>query len=150
MLGYLLYLYIHLSISGVPIQIISDTFLTGRSFTKRVRDLLHYQRAIEYINDRYSDSTAEEVAKEHFCAICREEMCAWQQHDASREGPVQVEERLSSKRRAIKLTRESFRPKILSCGHTLHLGCLKGWFERQRTCPICRRPVHKRAPRLIT
>lgn len=149
MLGCLLCLYIHLSTSGVPIQIIHDTFLTGRSFAKRVRDLLHYQRAIEYINDRCSDSTAEGVAREHFCAICREEMSVWQQTDASREVPVQavqVEERLSSKKRAIKPTRESSRPKILPCGHTLHLGCLKSWFERQETCPICRRPVHSRAP----
>lgn len=145
MLGYLLYLYIHLSTSGVPIQIIHDTFLTGRSFAKRVRDLLYYQRAIEYINDRCSDSTAEEVAREHFCAICREEMSSWKQTNASREGSSQVEERLSSKRRAIKLTRESSRPKILPCGHTLHLGCLTSWFERQETCPICRRPVHRSA-----
>ena len=146
MLGYLFYLYIYLSTSGVPIHIIHDTFLTGRSFVKRLRDLLRYQRAIKYINDRYSNSTAEEIAKDRFCVVCREEMFAGQQTDASREGPVQVGERLGSKRRATKPMRESSRPKTLPCEHTLHLGCLKSWFERQKACPICRRPVYTRVP----
>lgn len=33
------------------------------------------------------------------------------------------------------------RPKKLPCGHTLHLGCLKSWLERQQVCPTCRTPV---------
>jgi len=28
--------------------------------------------------------------------------------------------------------------KKLSCGHILHLHCLRSWLERQQTCPICR------------
>jgi len=27
----------------------------------------------------------------------------------------------------------------LSCGHTFHLDCLKQWFQRKRTCPMCKR-----------
>lgn len=145
MLGYLFYLYIHLSTSGVPVQIIHDTFVTVHTFTKHLRDLLYHQRAISYIDDRCSDSTPEEVDREVFCVVCWEEMYAWQQTDALREGPAQVEQRLGSRRRATKFKHQSSRPKRLPCGHTVHFGCLKIWFESQKACPICRRPVRKRA-----
>lgn len=36
---------------------------------------------------------------------------------------------------------ESKKPKILPCGHALHLSCLKSWIERSPTCPICRLPI---------
>ena len=144
-LGYLFYLSIYLTFSAVPIQIIRDAFLTVRSLAKRARDLLRYQRAIEFINNRYSDPTAEELAREDFCIFCQEEMSAWQQIDTSREGPVQVEEGSRPKRRTTMSMRESSRSKRLPCGHILHLGCLKRWFETQTTCPTCRRPARSGA-----
>lgn len=33
------------------------------------------------------------------------------------------------------------KPKILPCGHALHLSCLKNWIERSPTCPMCRLPI---------
>ena len=26
---------------------------------------------------------------------------------------------------------------ILNCGHKYHRNCLKKWFQKKRTCPIC-------------
>ncbi|CAF4605472.1 unnamed protein product, partial [Rotaria magnacalcarata] len=39
--------------------------------------------------------------------------------------------------------------KRLTCQHIFHKNCLRSWFQRQQTCPICRttvlRPVPARA-----
>lgn len=29
----------------------------------------------------------------------------------------------------------------LSCGHVFHMACIRGWLDRRRTCPMCRRRV---------
>ncbi len=65
------YLSMYLEFSVVPIQIIRDAFLTARSLVKRAQDFLRHQRAIEYINDPYSDSTKEELATGDLCIFCR-------------------------------------------------------------------------------
>lgn len=41
----------------------------------------------------------------------------------------------------VKETLKKFQPKILPCGHFLHLYCLKNWFERSKNCPICRMDI---------
>lgn len=142
-LAYLFYLSAYLKFSAVPVQIIRDTFSTVQSFTTRAQDFLRHQRAIQYINDRYTDSTAGEIAREDVCVVCREEMSAWQQINMPRKGPGQVDEGSKPGSRATESTRQTLRPKRLPCGHILHLGCLKSWFETQTTCPTCRRPVHR-------
>ena len=30
---------------------------------------------------------------------------------------------------------------ILDCGHKFHSACIISWFEKELTCPICRKPV---------
>jgi E3 ubiquitin-protein ligase synoviolin len=111
---------------GLPIHIIRDVFVTSRDFLKRLNALLRYRRAIQEMN-QYPDATEEELARENTCIICREEMRPW---DAA-GNPATV---------------DRVRPKKLPCGHTLHLGCLKSWLERQQVCPTCRRPVATERP----
>lgn len=106
---------------GLPIHIIRDLFMTSRDFLKRLSALLRYRKAIQEMN-RYPDATEEELAQENTCIICREEMHHW--NPAANSGQV-----------------DRVRPKKLPCGHTLHLGCLKSWLERQQVCPTCRSPV---------
>ncbi|KAI1205956.1 uncharacterized protein F4807DRAFT_441115, partial [Annulohypoxylon truncatum] len=105
---------------GLPIHIMRDLFLTARSFVKRLSALMQYRKALRGMNN-YPDATAEELAREDTCIICREDMRPW---DPSAVGAV-----------------ERFRPKRLPCGHILHFGCLRSWLERQQVCPTCRRPV---------
>lgn len=105
---------------GLPIHIMRDLFLTTRSFLKRLGALVKYRKALADMN-KYPDATQEELQREDTCIICREEMRPW---DAANPGAV-----------------ERSRPKKLPCGHILHLGCLKGWLERQQVCPTCRRSV---------
>ncbi|KAI1436025.1 hypothetical protein GGR50DRAFT_653285 [Xylaria sp. CBS 124048] len=105
---------------GLPIHIMRDLFMTARSFVKRLGALIRYRKALRDMN-KYPDATGEDLGREDTCIICREEMRPW---DPSAAGAV-----------------ERSRPKKLPCGHILHLGCLKGWLERQQVCPTCRRSV---------
>ncbi|KAI9902891.1 hypothetical protein N3K66_002243 [Trichothecium roseum] len=118
---YVTFFLMHLVFYGLPIHIMRDLFLTARDFVKRLGALLRYRRAIGEMN-QYPDATPEELAQENTCIICREEMRAWD--PVNNPGAV-----------------DRVRPKKLPCGHTLHLGCLKSWLERQQVCPTCRRPV---------
>ncbi|KFH43281.1 E3 ubiquitin-protein ligase-like protein [Hapsidospora chrysogenum ATCC 11550] len=118
---YIAFFFMLIMFYGLPIHIIRDLFMTSRDFLKRLSALLRYRRAIQEMN-RYPDATAEELSQENTCIICREEMRPWD--PVNNPGAV-----------------DRARPKKLPCGHTLHLGCLKSWLERQQVCPTCRSPV---------
>ncbi|KAL2870015.1 E3 ubiquitin-protein ligase HRD1 [Aspergillus lucknowensis] len=123
---YLTFFAILFTFYGLPIHILRDVVVTIRSFGRRIMDFVRYRNATRDMNERYPDATAEEVAREEVCIICREEMAHWQQQPGERPA-ARVSERL--------------RPKKLPCGHILHFSCLRSWLERQQNCPTCRRPV---------
>jgi E3 ubiquitin-protein ligase synoviolin len=123
---YLTFFAILFTFYGLPIHILRDVVVTIRSFGRRLVDFMKYRTATRDMNERYPDATAEEIAREDTCIICREEMVPWQQ--PAGEG----------NRRAVP---ERLRPKKLPCGHILHFACLRSWLERQQNCPMCRRPV---------
>ncbi|KAF2466803.1 uncharacterized protein BDR25DRAFT_306002 [Lindgomyces ingoldianus] len=125
---YLGFFMILMAFYGIPIHIMRDLFITIRSFIKRINDFVQYRNATRDMNARYPDATAEELARENTCIVCREEMRPWVQPgaDATQAGR-RVDERQ--------------RPKKLPCGHILHFHCLRSWLERQQVCPTCRRPV---------
>ncbi|XP_044721918.1 RING-H2 zinc finger domain-containing protein [Hirsutella rhossiliensis] len=118
---YVAFFFMLLMFYGLPIHIMRDLFMTSRDFVKRLHALLRYRRAIQEMN-RYPDATAEDLAQENTCIICREEMRPWD--------PVGNPSAI-----------DRVRPKKLPCSHILHLGCLKSWLERQQVCPTCRSPV---------
>lgn len=106
-----------------------------RSFFKRIADFWKYRTATRDMNERYPDATAEEVAREDVCIICREEMRPW---SATNEGAAGPEHGIH---RPPSAAAERMRPKRLPCGHILHFACLRSWLERQQNCPTCRRSV---------
>lgn len=118
---YVTFFVVLLMFYGLPIHIIRDVYITASAFFKRLSSLLKYRRAIQSMN-ALQDATAEDLAREDTCIICREEMRVWDPQ---------------TNYAAVERTR----PKKLACGHILHLGCLKSWLERQQVCPTCRRPV---------
>ncbi|KAL2831824.1 hypothetical protein BDW59DRAFT_140095 [Aspergillus cavernicola] len=122
---YLTFFAILFTFYGLPIHILRDVVVTIRSFARRIMDFVRYRNATRDMNERYPDATAEEVAREEVCIICREEMTPWQQPGDRPAAPVP----------------ERLRPKKLPCGHILHFSCLRSWLERQQNCPTCRRPV---------
>lgn len=120
---------------GMPIHIIRDVAITIRSFYKRITDFVRYRHATRDMNERYPDATAEEIAREDVCIICREEMRPW--GNPNQPGaPTAGANRIAS-----NSVDERLRPKKLPCGHILHFACLRSWLERQQNCPTCRRPV---------
>lgn len=122
----------------MPIHIIRDVALTIRSFYKRITDFVRYRHATRDMNERYPDATAEEIAREDVCIICRETMRPWRaaplDSNPLPEGAMAGEDSRSS-------LDARLRPKKLPCGHILHFACLRSWLERQQNCPTCRRPV---------
>ena len=120
---------------GMPIHIIRDVAITIRSFYKRITDFVRYRHATRDMNERYPDATAEEIAREDVCIICREEMRPWGRPDQP-GAPAVGADRIAS-----HSVDERLRPKKLPCGHILHFACLRSWLERQQNCPTCRRPV---------
>lgn len=122
---------------GMPIHIIRDVALTIRSFYKRITDFVRYRQATRDMNARYPDATAEEVAREDVCIICREDMKPWQAQTIAGADPAAAEPDDSG----LAAVDERLRPKKLPCGHILHFACLRSWLERQQNCPTCRRPV---------
>lgn len=118
---YIAFFFMLLMFYGLPIHIMRDLFMTSRDFVKRLHSLLRYRRSIQEMN-RYPDATAQDLAQENTCIICREEMRPWD--PVGNPGAV-----------------DRVRPKKLPCSHILHLVCLKSWLERQQVCPTCRSPV---------
>jgi E3 ubiquitin-protein ligase synoviolin len=84
------------------------------------------------MNERYPDATAEEIAREDTCIICREEMRPYALANRVNGAPEQA---------ARNPVAERMRAKKLPCGHVLHFACLRSWLERQQICPTCRQPV---------
>lgn len=123
---------------GMPIHIIRDVALTIRSFYKRITDFVRYRQATRDMNARYQDATAQEVAREDVCIICREDMRPWQAQTTAGVDEASNAEPNSNATAGID---ERLRPKKLPCGHILHFACLRSWLERQQNCPTCRRPV---------
>ncbi|PSN62593.1 hypothetical protein BS50DRAFT_502287 [Corynespora cassiicola Philippines] len=125
---YLGFFMILMAFYGIPIHIMRDLFMTTRSFFKRVNDFIKYRNATRDMNARYPDATADELARENTCIVCREEMRPWVQPGANE---IPAGQRVDERQR----------PKKLPCGHILHFSCLRSWLERQQVCPTCRRPV---------
>ncbi|KAJ5818216.1 hypothetical protein N7474_003807 [Penicillium riverlandense] len=134
---YLTFFAILITFYGLPIHILRDVVVTIRSFGRRIMDFLRYRNATRDMDERYPNATAEEVAREEVCIICREEM-------VSAEPAADVPENVGQQPPAAGTQQrvpDRLRPKKLPCGHILHFACLRSWLERQQNCPTCRRPV---------
>ncbi|CCH42511.1 E3 ubiquitin-protein ligase [Wickerhamomyces ciferrii] len=102
-----------------PIYLFKDVFFNFLNLYRQIDSLIKYQRAAKELDLKLQDATAEDLSDDNnLCIICRDDMTV----EGVRKG-------------------ERTYPKKLNCGHIIHLGCLKGWFERSQACPMCRAPV---------
>jgi E3 ubiquitin-protein ligase synoviolin len=108
--------------------------MTGRSFYNRVNDYRQYRNATHNMHNQYPDATAENLATDNTCIVCREDMKPW-------IGTLPATEQAVNRNTGNYSISERQRPKKLPCGHILHFSCLRSWLERQQACPICRRSV---------
>ncbi|KAG5437490.1 hypothetical protein PCANB_000918 [Pneumocystis canis] len=129
LIAYTTFFMLALTFYGLPLHIIRDVYVTLKSFLSKCRDLIRYKRVTNNMNQRFVDATFEEIAatEDKTCIICREEMV---------HSSVQNPNENNKSYQHINNT-----PKKLPCNHILHFNCLKSWFERQQSCPTCRRPV---------
>ena len=113
---YFVFFLIIFAYYGMPVHLVRDLYMTFRNFRKRVEEFIRYRRVTANLDDRFPDSTVEDLAtSDDVCIICRENM-------------------------EVGATGGS-KPKKLPCGHSFHLHCLRSWLERQQACPTCRQSV---------
>jgi E3 ubiquitin-protein ligase synoviolin len=111
---YILFFVVIMVKYGLPIHLLRDIYVAIHSVIKRFNDLLHYRRLVTNLDQRFPEATAQDLADNHICVVCRSEM---------RHGHGSV--------------------KKLLCGHMFHAHCLRGWLERGQNCPTCVAPVDR-------
>jgi E3 ubiquitin-protein ligase synoviolin len=109
---------------GIPLNILRDVYVTGRSLITRLRSLHRYQTATRNMDQRYPNATEEEMTamSDHTCIICREEMVL----PPPAEDPAVPPPPTDGPNTTLKK---------LPCGHIFHFYCLRSWLERQQSCP---------------
>ncbi|ODQ83125.1 hypothetical protein BABINDRAFT_164830 [Babjeviella inositovora NRRL Y-12698] len=112
--------YIFYGPSRMPIHLGMDMFHSVKTFITQCKDFLAYLRTASELDGMLPDATMEQLADDNLCIICREDMTT----EGIQRGTRNV-------------------PKVLPCGHIIHMGCLKGWMERSQVCPMCRQPVKR-------
>ncbi|KAF7321441.1 RING-type domain-containing protein [Mycena kentingensis (nom. inval.)] len=135
---YMIFFTIIMTYYGIPLNILRDVYVTGRSLITRLRSLQRYQTATRNMDQRYPNATPEEMAalSDHTCIICREEMVLPLAPDPADPAPTPPPPQDGP----------NTTPKKLPCGHIFHFNCLRSWLERQQSCPTCRRNVLETTP----
>lgn len=123
---------------GLPLNIIRDVYITGRSFFGRIRDFIKYRAATRNMDTRFPDATHQDMRtmSDGTCIICREEMIVSDAGNAAEMGTAPTTSAPPNSGSGLNET-----PKKLPCGHIFHFHCLRSWLERQQSCPTCRRTV---------
>lgn len=95
-----------------PIFMVRSFWVTLRAFRSALINWNLSRLVINQMNTQFPNATAEELLSgDNVCIICREEM------------------------------QPNGNAKRLPCNHIFHVACLRSWFQRQQTCPTCRRNV---------
>ncbi|KAH3687908.1 hypothetical protein WICPIJ_001125 [Wickerhamomyces pijperi] len=116
---HLFLLYTFLRPYRFPLYLFKDIFSKTFALVKKIGEFQRYNKATKELESKLQDATAEDLNEDNnLCIVCRDDMTV----EGIRKG-------------------HRFFPKKLQCGHIIHLGCLKGWFERSQVCPMCRAPV---------
>lgn len=135
---------------GLPLNIVRDVYVTGRSFFGRIRDLIRYRVATRNMDTRFPNATTEDLSRtDATCIICRDEMVARQAAGTQQDDDADVPEAPEAPEAPPARPSASGlndTPKKLVCGHIFHFHCLRSWLERQQSCPTCRRTVFDTTP----
>lgn len=123
-------LYFHSDITP-PLPMLQGGIMNIFRVANKAKTFISYLSNAKYWDRHLLNATAEDLdGADHMCIICRDNMHLPHVYQARRHKP------LSSRKH----------PKKLSCGHILHMGCLKDWLERSSNCPLCRQSVFPSAP----
>jgi len=104
-----------------PLYAVRPVFVEAKILRNTIRDIIRSRQALRRLMG-FPDATVADFAdpeKDSTCIICHDDMISGE--GANRTITAQL--------------------KKLPCGHIFHAGCLRSWFLRQQTCPICRQNV---------
>lgn len=103
------------------------------------------QPAAGYAIDRRNSDEADDSDDENLCVICQSSL-AFDTMPSLRHSPNDAEMQLDSCCDVIVIKEITNFPESqdvepwnvrLSCGHVYHRQCIKKWFEKKTTCPLC-------------
>jgi len=94
-----------------PLHLARDLLTSWSHASAALRGLRRYRRLASNIDHAFPDATVEDLERDARCAVCYDDMSAGS----------------SCKR--------------LSCGHCYHKNCLRRWFEKNSSCPYCRKEI---------
>ena len=97
-------------------HVIRDAVITVHQITKGIDGHLRRRRVSRLIDSTFRNAIEDQLCVAGMCAICR---VGFIQRAQSPQG-------------------DTNNPKVLSCEHVFHRGCLLLWFQSQTTCPLCR------------
>lgn len=124
-LGLFYAFYYHVDIS-MPFPIIQGCIGLIYSASKKIVQFKKFMHQSRRLDNQLAAATEEELAAaDHMCIICREDMHHPETFMRLKNKPLNPRKY----------------PKLLPCGHILHLTCLKDWLERSDSCPLCRQKV---------
>ncbi|ODV62789.1 E3 ubiquitin-protein ligase HRD1 ASCRUDRAFT_31983 [Ascoidea rubescens DSM 1968] len=129
-LTYILLFLLLIDPYNFPLHLIRDFYLSLSRFIKKTKQFIEFNKNSKKLDSCLVDATEEELKNhDNLCIICRDDMTTIDIPTGTR-----------------------LYPKLLKCGHIIHLGCLKNWLERSQRCPMCRAPVFQdsAAPRDTT
>ena len=123
LLLYTAFISLMLAMRIFALFIIRPTYLAVRAFVKATSDVIRSRIAVRNLRNLFHDASVQDLRSlaDTICIICREDML---QTEGTDENPQLVAP-----------------CKKLPCAHIFHEGCLRSWFQRQQTCPTCRRDV---------
>jgi len=104
-----------------PLYAVRPCFVEAKILRNTIRDIIKSRQALRRLQS-FPDATITDFAdlsKDSTCIICHEDMVTGEGDSRAVTGQL----------------------KKLPCNHIFHIGCLRSWFLRQQTCPICRRNV---------
>lgn len=128
--------YTNSKLSGLSILFSNEMLSQIHSITMISKNLMTIYNKYEQLQDLPSPTEAE-CDKDDTCIICMDSLypTKHQLNMASKKHKVFLSDGL------IQEGLSKFKPKTLPCGHYLHLYCLKSWFERSKSCPMCRMDI---------
>lgn len=123
---HLSFMYLLKVYSGVSLHIsmLQGTYVSIKQLCQEVSQLVTYLKSSKRLESHLPNATAEDLANDRLCIICREDMLATEEYEI-------INKKVSPRKC----------PKKLRCNHNLHRGCLKDWLERSENCPLCRRNI---------
>lgn len=123
-------------VSAVSLLVSNEMLSQLHSTVVISKNLMSIYEKYEQLQELPSPTEAECI-EDDTCIICMDSLYPTkaQLKSAMKNHKVKADDNI------IKNALIKYKPKTLPCGHFLHMYCLKSWFERSKSCPMCRMDI---------